>query len=448
MKILATALLLGVTGDLLLRDMPPGINVTIWTLLLLAGVAYITRDLRAMLLGGLGALAVAAGMAWRDSRPLTALDFLLLLAFYAFLSFRARGVRAWATGILAAAAALVMSAFLSATGVFQLIFSEVRWRDLQPGTAVRRSLTLLRGALIALPLLLIFIALLTSADPAFASIVTNLFNFDISEFIGDVVFTLVVAVPVAGYLHSLITPRDLPNVERPAWFHLGAAETNIAIGLIDILFAAFVAVQLRYFFGGAALVEVAPHLTYADYARRGFFELVAVVALVIPTLLVAEWLIETGGRKLFRGLALAQVLLVFVILISAYRRMQLYVDNFGLTQLRLYTTAFMFLLGALLAWFVATVLTGHRAQFFIGAVASGLIVVIVLHVINPDALIVRTNVARKRALDVAYLTSLSADADPELVAAHLPCTKQQRRAIHDWRTWNYSRARAAALCTR
>lgn len=447
MKILATALLLGVAGDLLLRAMPLGINVPLWTLLLLAGVAWITRDPRSMLLGGVGALIVSTGMAWRDSHPLNALDFLLLLVFYAFLSLRSRGVREWATGIMAAGAALVMSALLTASGIFQLIFTEVKWREMRPGVAVRRTLVVLRGFLIAFPLLLIFIALLTSADPAFASIMQNLFNIDMPEIIGHVLFTLVIAVPVAGFLHALITPRSLPVVERPSWFHLAAAESNIAIALVDILFAGFVAVQLRYFFGGAALVEVAPHLTYADYARRGFFELVAVVAIVIPTLLAAEWLIESGGRKTFRILALAQVLLVFVILVSAYRRMQLYVDNFGLTQLRLYTTAFMFLLAALLAWFAATVLTGRRERFFIGAVVSGLIVVIVLHAINPDALIVRTNVTHKRPLDVGYLTSLSADADPELVAAHLPCTKRNRRVTGDWRSWNYSRDVADAVCT-
>jgi hypothetical protein len=262
---------------------------------------------------------------------------------------------------------------------------------------------------------------------------------------GHVLFTLLITMPVAGFLHALITPRALPDVERPSWFHLAGAETNIAIALVDILFAGFVAVQLRYFFGGAALVEVAPHLTYADYARRGFFELVAVAAIVIPTLLAAEWLIEAGGKKMFRILALAQVLLVFVILVSAYRRMQLYVDNFGLTQLRLYTTAFLFLLAALLAWFAATVLTGRRERFFIGAVASGLIVVFVLHAINPDALIVRTNVAHKRALDLQYLTFLSADADPELVAAHLPCTRR-RRVTGDWRSWNYARDVADPVC--
>src|ERR1044072_7555515 len=107
----------------------------------------------------------------------------------------------------------------------------------------------------------------------------------------------------------------------------------------------------------------------------------------------------------------------------------------------------MFLLATLLALFAATVLTGHRRQFFIGAVASGLIAVFVLHAINPDALIVRTNVAQNRAIDVGYLTSLSIDADPELVAAHLPCTKRSRRVSADWRSWNYSRNVADPACT-
>lgn len=446
MKTIAAALFLGITGDLLLRAMPMGINVAIWTVLLLGVAAYVIGRPGELAFGTIGALIVAGGIVWRDSHTLVALDFLLLLLFFAFLSLRARGVREWATGILTVGAALVMSAALSVSGVFHVAFVDVKWRELQPGALTRRALVVLRGFLIALPLLLIFIALLTSADEAFATILKNLFNIDFPLVIGHVLFTLVIAIPVAGYLRSILTPAALPDIQRPSWFQLAAPETNIAIALVDILFALFVAVQLRYFFGGAALVKVAPKLTYAEYARRGFFELVAVAALVLPLLLVAEWLIDKSGRmKLFRGLALVQILLVFVILVSAYRRMQLYVDEFGLTELRVYTTAFMFLIAALLAWFAATVLTGRRQHFFIGAVACGLVAVIVLHAINPDALIVRTNVAKNRALDVEYLKSLSADADPALVAAKLPCTNKRKQAA-DWRSWNVSRAEASRVC--
>jgi len=448
MKILATALLLGITGDLLLRTMPYGVNVPLWTILFLAAAAYVLGQPRAMLFGATGALIAACGIAWRSSPPLVALDLLLLLFFLAFLSLRARGVREWATGIATAGAALVMSAGLSIAGIFQVFFADMPWRTLQPGRATRRLLVVVRGFLIAFPLLLIFIALLTSADAAFASIMSEFFTLDIRRIISHTAFTIAITLPVAGFLRSTLLGPALPDIPRPSLLHLAAGETNVAIGLIDILFASFVAVQLRYFFGGAALVKLAPKLTYAEYARRGFFELVAVAALVVPLLLVAEWLIEKDNMLTFRILAFAQVLLIFVILVSAYRRMQLYVDEFGLTELRLYTTAFMFLLAALLAWFAVTVLTGHRQQFFIGAIVSGLIVVIVLHAINPDALIVRTNASRKRALDVTYLRFLSDDAVPALAKVLPAQACVGRKFTDDWRSWNVSRAAAAHVCGR
>ena len=61
---------------------------------------------------------------------------------------------------------------------------------------------------------------------------------------------------------------------------LGIVELGIVLGLLDVLFLAFVLVQFRYLFGGAELVQVSATLTYAEYARRGFFELVAVAALL------------------------------------------------------------------------------------------------------------------------------------------------------------------------
>ena len=137
--------------------------------------------------------------------------------------------------------------------------------------------------------------------------------------------------------------------------------------------------------------------------------------------------------------------------------MQLYRDAFGLTQLRLYTTAFMIWLVALLLWFALTVLTGHRARFAIGAVATGMIVVAALHAINPDALIVTTNLARsaagRRAFDAEYAAGLSDDAAPVILAnraafASNPAAWQayvQRPRPIGWRTWNDSRARAVRL---
>src|SRR4029450_7185907 len=129
---------------------------------------------------------------------------------------------------------------------------------------------------------------------------------------------------------------------------LGVTETAIVLGLLDVLFLKFVVVQFQYFFGGAARIQAVAGLTYAEYARRGFFELVGVAALVLPLLLAAHWLLRKEKARdeiVFRVLAGAQIALLFVMMVSAFQRMRLYQREYGLTELRVYTTVFMGWLG-------------------------------------------------------------------------------------------------------
>ena len=257
------------------------------------------------------------------------------------------------------------------------------------------------------------------------------------------------------------------NARRPR-LALGAVEIGVVLGSLNVLFASFVLVQLRYFFGGAAWVMSAAGVTYADYARRGFFELVWVAALVLPLLLGVHHLLREGqGRaeKVFRLLAGTQVALLFVIMASAIGRMRLYQSEYGLTELRVYTTAFMFWLALVFVWFAWTVLARReRARFASGALVAGCLVVAALHLLNPDALIVRANAAlvgRGHAFDAAYAASLSADAAPALLRDALPHLSPDERChvarqllarwspdtynAPDWRTWNWSRAAAARV---
>jgi hypothetical protein len=188
--------------------------------------------------------------------------------------------------------------------------------------------------------------------------------------------------------------------------------------VVDTLFLAFVAVQFRYLFGGAALVDGLAGLSYAEYARQGFFQLVAVAALSLPLLLLADGALgRRDARSLgrFRGLAAVMLVLLNIMLASALWRMRLYTAEYGLTELRLYTTAFMGWLVLVFGWFGATVLRGRRERFGFGSLAMGLFVLGALNLVNPDGLIAGTNLARAgrgRAVDTAYLYSLSADALP------------------------------------
>jgi hypothetical protein len=98
---------------------------------------------------------------------------------------------------------------------------------------------------------------------------------------------------------------------------------GIALALVDLLFVLFVSVQFRYLFGGSSLVEVTPGLTYAEYVRQGFEQLALACALVLPSLLAADWLLQARRVRdtvVFRVLGGLLLLLLVVIIASALQR--------------------------------------------------------------------------------------------------------------------------------
>jgi hypothetical protein len=258
----------------------------------------------------------------------------------------------------------------------------------------------------------------------------------------------------------LLAPlRPRPWSEPPRRLALGTTELTIILVLLDLLFLSFVALQLPYLFGGRAQIAT---VGYSDYARRGFFELVWVAGLTLPLLLVLHWLIPRDrprAARFYGVLAATMVGLLFVIVASAMQRMQIYVADAGLTELRVQASAFMMWLSVVLVWFLATVLHGRRGRFAFGALVSGLLVIGALDVLNPDAWIVRTNAAHGHLLnngsfDGRPLASLSADATPAIVEALPLIPEPQRRQATeqllrkhspplDWRSFNLSRAQAA-----
>jgi hypothetical protein len=311
---------------------------------------------------------------------------------------------------------------------------------------------------------MIFGLLFMGADAVFNVFVSRIFNFDLTH----IFFTTFIAFGAGGYLRGLLFGKELKLAEkvsgtRPA---LGVIEMGVMLGLVDLLFLAFVVVQIRYFFGGAALVHATTGLTYAEYCRSGFFELLAVAAILLPFLLIVHWLVrpdDAPGQRVLKWLAGVQIALLFVIMASAVQRMRLYQAEYGLSESRLYPTAFMGWLAVVFVWFCLTVLRGQREQFAFGAMVAGFLLVATLNVINPDALIARTNMQRSRAghtFDADYLAGLSADAVPEIVAGLPTLNPADRRKLSgamldrwspaenpDWRTWTIASARAQQAVT-
>ena len=220
----------------------------------------------------------------------------------------------------------------------------------------------------------VFGGLLMHADPAFDRLVSRALGIDLVSLVSHLATVVLWAWLSAGVLRLVCRTDEERAAAVAPRGALGLGEVGTVLVVVDLLFAAFVLVQFRYLFGGNDLVRELTGMSYAEYARRGFFELVAVAALSLPLLLAADhWIDHRDPARVRRVRQLSGVMLLFldVMLASALLRMWLYTTQFGLTELRFYTTAFMGWLVVVFGWFVATVLRGRRERFGTGALVGG-----------------------------------------------------------------------------
>jgi hypothetical protein len=208
--------------------------------------------------------------------------------------------------------------------------------------------------------------------------------------------------------------------KRKPGLKLSMIEGSIIMGSVVALFAAFVLIQFTYFFGGQSTLAVTG-LSHAEYARRGFFELVAVSVLTLGLALGLDHVtIRQGQREttLFRTLALLIVGLTTVMLVSASRRMWLYEEAYGFTQLRVYVHVCIAWLAVLFGVYVLALFRLRKEVFSLGSVLVMIGYLGTLNLMNVDAYVAERNIARYhdgRALDVGYFNILSEDAVPVII---------------------------------
>lgn len=464
--VLGIGLLLGIAADRLLWAGPLGPGMLIW-MTLLGGAAVALARYRGWpwqrAVAGWSGLAIVAMAAtlWRGSGVLHLLYLVTAVVAASGAILAARGIRLGEGRVLDHAWGLALVPWHAVTGTVGLVARArlpARW-------ASERTVAVGRGVLLAIPPVLVFGALFASADPAFERAVGALIP-DIELLPAHLALVGFFGWVGAGLLSGLFPGRrnnPLDAYEPPK---LGM-EILTALGLVAALFAAFVAIQFSYFFGGASAIEGVSGLTVAEYARRGFFELVAVAGLVTVLLLAASASIDDAGHRTFRLLAGLLVGLVMVVIVSAGLRLRLYVEAFGLTDARYYAAAIMAWIAVTLILFAVTILRDRPRRFAAGALVAGILAVAALTFLNPDAAVARTNIDRavdaETAVDTDYLASLSADAVPVILPAvfdgSVAMAPEDRCAMartlirrwgpdmvteesHDWRRWNAAVAEA------
>ncbi len=363
-------------------------------------------------------------------------------------------LRAVHAGVHAAAAPAFVAAPVRAVG-------EQLTGDRPTSLAIRIS----RGVLLAAPVLILVGVLLGSADAIFASF----FQLDLdlrAATVAEHVAALAVGAWGAAALlrvTSVTPPGLLPARRTP----IGAVEATVVLTGLCVLFAAFTAAQLVALSDGGRHVLATAGLTYAEYARSGFFQLLAVAVITLAVLLLLRAATDLAGprqRATFTAVAEVAVALTLVVVVVAVRRLNLYEDAFGLTMLRLYSELFSYWIGAVFLLLGAALAGVGRDRGWLvgGAAAAGLALLLALNVANPEAVVARDQLSGSRQIqhvDAGYVARLSDDAIPT-VAARLPgldpvarddlrarlCSVEPNRVAPSrftgWAAWNLGHERA------
>lgn len=467
--VLLAAGMLGLAFQWLFWGALPGLSFPLFVALVVAAVWWtarrqVLRAARSSVALAILSVLLAGGVAVRAEPLTTAANILVVLGLLAMLV-HAFGSDRWLTyGLRDWALAALRLCGHEATGTPRLVMAAHRASASEQPSRLRGvALPLVRGLLLAAPVVAVLAALLASADAVFASRLTDLSLAlpQPEEALGRLLLALVVAYAAAGGLWHLSQRSDRRVLgEQPVPRLLGFPEAATVLVSVNVLLAGFVAVQLRYFFGGQEAL-LAEGLTYAEYARRGFGELlfVAAISLALHLALAGLTRRETSPQRwAFTVLVAVLTGLVLVILVSAFQRLLLYEEAFGFTRLRTVVHVFMVWLGLLVVALLGLQLADRVRMFLL----AGLVAVVgfagTLNVLGVDALIARHNLARATQgaeLDAAYLAGLSTDAVPELagalseldgplasqVAGVLGCLRE-RHETGDWRSFQLADARA------
>jgi hypothetical protein len=422
------ALSLGTLADALFRDGFGGPAFALWIALLAASLVSLHREdggrlPREVAVWLTVAVALAASLIWRNSPALIFLDIVGALGCLSLAAMRLRNPRAgiFAERVSEVVTAAIRLAFDTAMGWIPGTVRAVFARESSPAWSGRAK-PIIRAVLLTLVVFLAFGALLRSADPIFASF-ASLPDVDVENLAQHGFIIAVFTVIAGGWARSALLPPPRDGYHVPELgFSLAPLDIVMILATLDVLFVAFVGAQLGWLFGGEAFLRARTGLTAAEYARRGVFQVLWVVVLVVPIVIATRGAARAEPRLARRHtlLAVPMLALLGVMIVSALARLRLYVGYYGLTIDRFYAAVVMAWLFVTLVWLYLTVLRDWVRPFAAGTVAAGMVALFSLNAIDPDAIVARVNVARtsrdaSRSLDLEHLATLRGGAVPYAV---------------------------------
>lgn len=464
---------LAVIFNFLFFDKLFGISVLIFVVVLLGAVFLFAKYQNLVLqkIWWLVSLIVffALMLGVRDNEFLSFLNVCATFGLLMLLGYQLAGTPVWLMRIRDYLTLMVFVPFrmlgsaLSSISLVGQIHSSVSKRDVW--------LRVFKGVVMALPILIVFGLLFSQADLVFSQFIGGFINLSVSEstvqYLALLFFAFLASLSFLSYIFfprqnssamvfeksDLVVPSGRP------------VEMLVFLGLISALFLVFIVFQVTYLFGGDTNIFTTG-FTYAEYARRGFWELLAVGILSLLILLASEKYagFESKRDKLFLIPALVLIVEVGIVIFSAFSRLSLYIAAYGMTLLRFYVAGFIVLLFALFILLAIKFIKAKQERFFaFGAVLTIAAFLMVVNLVNPDAFIVESNTQQYNQtgkIDVYYLTDLSADGVPGAIELYKKLEGKDREDLRiffenqkydlqtnsgDWQSANLSRVRALRL---
>jgi hypothetical protein len=441
---------LGAAAAWIIYDAEPGLNWLLFALGLTTAVVVVERpswrELRSRRYQAMALLVVLAGAAVVTGNRN---DQLLLFVGTGWLAavaacFAARRPQPLGPGWLAAAP------FVAPVQVARDAAAAVGVGVRAAGTEA--SAPLLRGALLALLIVAVFVALLGEADPTLATVRDSVVDLIANlNGIGRVVFCVVVALAALGFLHGALRPAsgltgdsDAPG-RSPRHTDL---ERMIVLGSVAVLFATFLLLQLSYLFGNPG-AQHGSGVTLAQAVHRGFGEISVVVALTTAIIALLDRDALRGARERWaQALAFCVLAECLLLLASAYYRVSAYEQAYGYTVFRMYVRLYVGVLALATLLLARELATGlDLARFCWRAAVAGLAALAILSYWNYSAWIVRANVdrfVRTGQIDLGYLEHADVNGLPELVRSLPQLAPDARATLTVWLRERSLPARAPA----
>ena len=315
----------------------------------------------------------------------------------------------------------------------------------------------LAGLLIAVPLVLVLVVLLASADAAFEGLMKKLPKVDLWEpFVA-----LILGVPMGCFFYTraaaLQHAEDIVPAQKTG-SRISTITINTVLGAVCFVYGVYLVSQLSYLSGGLSGI-LPEEFTMAEYARRGFFEMAVIctINLFVISLAVGLTRKEDTSPLSTRLLCLFVGLVTLLLVAAASAKMLTYIDGYGLTRLRVMTQLIILFFG-LAAVTVSVSMFLKTPRYMPVLLIGALLLGGSAFWVDVDTLVAAYNVSAYQhgvleTVDVEYLGTLSSgaipqiaklldDQDPQVAEAAQRVLNQKDVQWQDFRDWNYADWRA------